>query len=218
MSAHQLHRMLGVTYKSAWFMAHRIRYAMKQELSAPKLEGTVEIDETYVGGMPRGVYGKRGRPGKDSKKVPVVALVQRKGDVRSFHTPDVTGANLKQVIHENVDISANVITDEYNVYMAVLKDFASHDVIRHKDGFFVKRNGDKKISTNTVEGYFSLLKRGIIGVYHHVSRQHLHRYLSEFDFRYNARQINDSERTLRAIKKTAGKRLKYRDASPKTKF
>ena len=145
-----------------------------------------------------------------------MALVQRNGDVRSFHVPSVSGKNLKQVIRENVDSSANVMTDDFNVYSGLSKEFASHDVIRHKNANFSRREGSKTVSTNTVEGYFSLVKRGITGVYHHVGRQHLHRYLSEFDFRYNGREISDGERTLRVIKRTEGKRLRYREAQNKT--
>jgi transposase-like protein len=204
--------MLGVTYKSAWFMAHRIRYAMSQEPLLSKLSGTVEVDECYVGGKPKG-YGRRGRPGKWSKKVPVVSLVQRNGEVRSFHVPSVSAVNLKQAIRENVAPDANLMTDEFWAYKGLNKEFASHDVIRHKGGFYAKRVGGKNVHTNSVEGFFSILKRGITGVYQHVGKQHLHRYLSEFDFRYNGRKISDSERTMLAVKGFEGKRLTYRDSS-----
>lgn len=214
MSAHQLHRMLGITYKSAWFMAHRIRHAMTQEPLATMLSGTVEVDETYVSGKPR-EYGKRGRPGKDSKKVPVVASVERGGNVRSFRVPTVSGKNLKQVIRDHVVPKAAIMTDDFWAYEGLNKEFASHDSIRHRSGFYGRREGRKNVHTNTVEGFFSIVKRGIHGVYHHVGRQHLQRYLTEYDFRYNSRQITDGERTIMAIKRVGGKRLKYREAQNK---
>jgi transposase-like protein len=207
MSAHQLHRMLGVTYKSAWFMAHRIRYAMSQEPLSSKLKGTVEVDETYVGGKRKGT--KRGRPGIESHKAPVVSLVERKGKVRSFHVGRVTSRNLKNVIRENVSTESSVVTDDLGLYRGLKKEFASHDVIRHKHGQYVRRDGAKSIHTNTVEGYFALLKRGIVGTFHHVSKKHLQRYLNEFDFRYNLRGTTDGERALLAIKGSQGKRLTY---------
>jgi len=214
MSSHQLHRMLGVTYKSAWFMSHRIRYSMNREPLKSKLSGTVEVDETYVGGKRKGA-GQRGRPDASSHKSPVVSLVQRAGEVRSFHVPSVSANNLKEVLRENVQADANVMTDDFSAYDWVGKEFPSHDVIQHKSGSYSRREGAKRIHTNSAEGFFSLLKRGIHGVYHHVGKQHLHRYLSEFDFRYNARDIDDGSRALRAINGTTGKRLMYRDARRK---
>lgn len=207
MSAHQLHRMLGVTYKSAWFMAHRIRYAMA-ELNLAPLSGTVEVDETYVGGKTRGLQGDH------KTKATVVSLVERGGKVRSFHhEKPVTGKNLKQVIRENVTTDSHIMTDDFGGYHGLKKEFRRHSTIRHKWRVYARKEGDVLISTNTIEGYFSILKRGINGVYHHVGKQHLHRYLSEFDFRYNSRHIEDGERSLLAIQKVAGKRLMYRDSS-----
>jgi transposase-like protein len=209
MSAHQLHRMLGVTYKSAWFMAHRVRYAMTQEpLKSKLLRGTVEVDETYVGGKQE--YGPHGLRRNKSNKVPVVSLVERGGKVRSFQTEMVTGKTLKQVIRENVAPDSHVMTDDYPGYRGLKKDFRRHSTIRHKWKVYARREGDIVVSTNTIEGYFSILKRGIIGVYHHVGKHHLHRYLSEFDFRYNARKITDGERALLALKGFEGKRLTYK--------
>src|SRR5436309_4343389 len=210
MSAHQLHRMLGVTYKSAWFMAHRIRYAMAQ-LNLPKLSGTVEVDETYVGGKQE--YGRHGLRKNKSNKAPVVSLVERGGNVRSFHQEVVTGKTLKQVIKENVTPDSHVMTDDHPGYGRLGKHFRRHSTIRHSWKVYARKEGDVLISTNTVEGYFSILKRGINGVYHHVGKQHLHRYLSEFDFRYNSRNMEDGERSLLAIRKVTGKRLKYLDSS-----
>jgi transposase-like protein len=209
MSAHQLHRMLGVTYKSAWFMAHRVRYAMAQ-LNLPMMTGTVEVDETYIGGKQE--YGPHGLRKNKSNKAPVVSLVERGGKVRSFHKEMVTGKTLKAVIRENVSHEAHVMTDDHPAYGGLRKEF-KHSVIRHKWKMYARKEGDVLISTNTVEGYFSILKRGINGVYHHVGKQHLHRYLSEFDFRYNTREITDGERSMLAIRKVSGKRLKYRDSS-----
>jgi|ERR1051326_6563307 transposase-like protein len=207
MSAHQLHRMLGVTYKSAWFMAHRIRYAMAH-LNLPMLTGTVEVDETYVGGKKRGLQGVK------SNKAPVVSLVERGGNVRSFHHKElVTGKTLKQIVRENVGKEAHIMTDDFAGYRGLNKEFHRHSTVRHKWGVYARKEGDTLISTNTIEGYFSILKRGINGVYHHVGKQHLHRYLSEFDFRYNSRHNTDGERSLLAIRKVTGKRLKYRDSS-----
>jgi transposase-like protein len=210
MSAHQLHRMLGVTYKSAWFMAHRIRYAMSQ-LNLPMMTGTVEVDETYIGGKQE--YGPHGLRKNKSNKAPVVSLVERGGKVRSFHQEMVTGKTLRQVVKENVSRNAHVMTDDHPGYSGLGKDFRRHSTIRHSWKVYARKEGDVLISTNTIEGYFSILKRGINGVYHHVGKQHLHRYLSEFDFRYNSRGIEDGERSLLAIRKVTGKRLMYRDSS-----
>jgi transposase-like protein len=204
MSANQLHRGLEITYKSAWFMAHRIRHAIA-DLSKLKLTGTVEVDETYVGGKAKG-SGLRGRTTK--KKAPVFSLVERNGNVRSQHVERVTGLNLKSIIRENVDKSAIIMSDDYHAYHGLKKDFADHKIIRHSSKQYV--NGD--IHTNTIEGYFSILKRGIIGVYHHVGKQHLHRYLNEFDFRYNHRKSLDSENAITAMIASKGKRLMYRES------
>ena len=216
MSSHQLHRMLGVTYKSAWFMTHRIRYAMTQESFFP-FSGTVEVDETYIGGKER---GNPGRPTPErSKKATVVSMVERsliKGEsrARSVVMDRVTAENLKPLLKETVENGTVLNTDEAVVYYYCRDDFSNHDVIRHKDKKYSIHVNGRRVSTNAVEGYFATLKRGIHGVYHHVGKQHLHRYLSEFDFRYNARKVKDHERTLLAIKGATGKRLKYRDTQP----
>jgi len=207
MSAHQLHRMLGITYKSAWFMAHRIRYAMSQPPMAEKMKGIVEVDETYVGGKE---HGKRGRPGPDSKKTPVVALVERNGNVRSFPVERVTVSNLTPILREHISEEAELHTDESVVYHFMKKNFAGHEVVNHSKKEYARRQNGKLITTNTVEGFHGLLKRGVYGVYHHISRKHLHRYLSEFDFRYNSRSVNDAQRSMLAIHGVGGKRLMYR--------
>jgi len=217
MSSHQLHRMLGITYKSAWFMTHRIRYAMAQESLLKPLSGTVEVDETYVGGKLR--VGSRARkpgerpkdyPSVTSNKAAVVALVERGGNVHSRHVTRVTAENLRPIIKEVIAENAHVMTDSGTVLKGALMG-RKHDQVNHREDEYVRYENGIRITTNTVEGYFATLKRGINGVYHHVGKQHLHRYLSEFDFRYNARKITDNERSLLAIKGVAGKRLMYRD-------
>ena len=201
MSTHQLHRMLGITYKSAWFMSHRIRHAMSQPVFADKLRGTVEIDETYVGSKRKQV-----RHGSRSHKTPVVSLVERNGRVRSFILPIVNAKNLKEMIRANVEPATKIMTDSHTAYRGLDKDFASHETVNH----WQKEYARGEAHTNTVEGYFSLLKRGLTGTYHHVSQKHLHRYLDEFNFRYNARTVNDAIRNHGAIRATEGKRLTYR--------
>lgn len=208
-SSHQIHRMLGVTYKSAWFMTHRIRLAMRREPMRSKLAGTVEVDETYIGGKQE--YGPRGLRKNKSNKIPVVSLVERGGNVRSFVHEKVTAKTLKQVIRENVALDAHVMTDDHRAYGGLRKDFRRHSVIRHQCKVYARRDGDVVISTNTIEGFFAILKRGVNGTFHHVGRNHLHRYLNEFDFRYNARHITDGERTLLAVKGVEGKRLTYKE-------
>jgi transposase-like protein len=198
MSAHQIHRMLGVTYKTAWFMCHRIRYAMTQEPLASKLSGTVEVDETYVGGRVR-AGSRRGR----MDKPPVVALVERGGNVRAFPMPQVTEANLLAAIRTHVEPSARIMTDQHYGYRNVGREFAEHQTVSHTQHEWVR--GDA--STQTVEGYFSLLKRGIVGTYHHVGDEHLHRYVDEFSFRYNRRKMDDGQRAVSAIRGAEGKRL-----------
>lgn len=200
-SAHQLHRELGITYKSAWFMAHRIRHAMMPQIYTDKLTGTIEADETYIGGKRLGQGAKAGR----DAKTPVFSLVQRGGVVRSFALPRVTGGNLKQIIKEHVNPQATMMTDSFIGYRGLKKNFARHEMVDHSAKEYVR--GDAY--TNTVENYFSILKRGIIGTYHHVSKKHLGRYLAEFDFRYNARGMGDLSRSVLAVTKAEGKRLQY---------
>jgi len=200
MSAHQLHRMMGISYKSAWFMAHRRRYAMGQPPMVDKLQGIVEADETYIGGKH---HGKRGRGSEN--KTPVFALVERGGNVRAFKTERVTAKNLIGKIRENVDKKATIMTDEFLAYKGLGKEF-THFTVNHGAGEYVR--GDAH--TNTAEGFFSILKRGINGVYHHVSEQHLDRYLAEFGFRYNNRKVEDIVRVGIALKQTEGKRLTYK--------
>ncbi len=220
MSAHQLHRMLKVTYRSAWFMAHRIRYAMSQEPLSSKLTGTIEIDETYVGGKRRLPQSTQVKPGQRSNdrispfagKQAVVSVLQRGGRVQSMHVQRVTAENLRPIVDQMTAEDAHIMTDSSTVLAGALLGKRKHDQVNHNVKEYVRYEDGVCITTNSIEGYFSILKRGINGVYHHVGKQHLHRYLSEFDFRYNARKVNDGERTLQAIKATGGKRLMLRDS------
>jgi transposase-like protein len=214
MSAHQLHRLLHVTYRSAWFMAHRIRFAMSQPplaaLIAQKLKGTVEADETYVGGKQRKM---RGRETAFSNKMPVFTLVERDGRARSFHVKRVTADNLMSVMKENIEKNSHVVTDDFASYMHVKNIWPMHSVIRHTEGVYSKMGPWGKVHTNTVEGFFGILKRGIYGTYHHIGEQHLTRYLAEFDFRYNSRKMKDGQRTLLALQGIEGKRLTLKEPS-----
>jgi transposase-like protein len=206
MSAHQFHRMLGMTYKSAWFMAHRLRYAMSQGPLAELMQGMVEIDETYIGARDK-KGTKRGRPGPDSHKTPVVALVERGGRVRAFPMPRVTTDNLDAAINSLVAQDATMVTDEYAPYQNVAKRSGrKHETVHHASKEYVRGAAH----TNTAEGFFSLLKRGINGVYHHVGRGHLIRYCDEFSFRYDNRKVTDGERAGRLVAGAEGKRLTYR--------
>ncbi len=199
-SAHQIHRTLGITYKTAWFMCHRIRLAMTQSPLKEMLTGTVEVDETYIGGKRR---GKRGRGAEN--KSPVVALIERGGELRAKKVSTVSAKTLKTFIRENVDKSANIRTDEFRSYRGLDKEFTSHNAVHHGFGEYV--SGDAH--TNTLEGWFSLLKRGVNGTFHHVSDKHLDRYVDEFVFRYNNRKIDDATRSVLVMKRTSGKRLTY---------
>lgn len=205
-SAHQLHRTLEITYKSAWFLAHRIREAMRDG-KLGQLGGSgkvVEADESYVGGKAKNRAYK-----PEPKKRAVFSLVERQGEVRSFHVASVTSGTLKPVLKAHIDRASYLMTDESPVYKRPGEEFAGHGSVNHSADEYVRAYF---WHTNSVEGYFSLLKRGINGVYHHVSEAHLHRYLAEFDFRYNARAVvgvNDEQRTKKALRGLIGKRLTY---------
>lgn len=202
MSAHQIGRMLGVTYKTAWFMCHRIREAMKQDsgpLGGPGV--TVEADETFVGGKARNRAYRKPAP----KKM-VVSLIERDGRARSFHVANIHGNNVRSVLVTNVDRGSHLMTDDARLYWAVGREFASHGTTLHASRKYA--SGDKH--SNTVENFFSIFKRGVIGTYHHMSETHLHRYTTEFDFRYNTKGDTDAERTVQLLKGIVGKRLTYR--------
>jgi transposase-like protein len=213
-SALQLQRQLGLgSYRTAWHLCHRIRHAMSKEPLAGLLKGTVEVDETYVGGKPRKQAGKpKGKAGRGTKKTPVVALVERGGNVRAHKIERVDAKTLKGAIRENVDRKSRIMTDEWASYRGIGKEFAGgHEVVNHAQGEYVR--GDA--STNEAESYFALLKRGIVGSFHHVSKQHLDRYCDEFSFRWNHRKVSDSDRTTTAVRGVEGKRLMYHDPTAK---
>ena len=203
-SSLQLQRQLELgSYRTALFMTHRIRYALKDPLFADKLNGTVEADETYVGGKTRG-HGRHFM----GNKTPVVSLVERGGRKRSMVMNRVTGKNLRQALLEHIDPSAVVMTDDFRGYRKAAKGFAKHESVNHSAGEYVR--GD--VFTNTVESSFSLLKRGVIGTFHSISKKHLPLYLAEFDHRWNHRKISDGQRTEEGLKKVEGKRLMYRQS------
>ena len=209
-SAHQIHRIMGVTYKSAWFMCHRIRYAIQQSPLAEKFSGTVEVDETYVGGKPRkNSKGKNVKPskrGRGTSKTPVVAVLERGGEVRAKKMTTLSAENLREYIKENATKEATINTDGYTGYNGLSKHFASHEVVDHAAGEYVRGtahiNGD--------ESWFALLKRGVYGTFHHISSKHLDRYADEFAYRWNKRKVSDHERAIAAIKVVGGKRLMYK--------
>jgi transposase-like protein len=211
-SAHELHRTLGTNYESAWFLFHRLREAATG--SRPEKVGgknaTVEIDETYVGGKEGNKHvSKRSGIRGPSGKAPVVALVQRDGEVRSFHIANVTAANLHPIIVKHVDKASYMMTDESPVYPGIGKHFAGHGTVNHSAEEYVR---GVFWHTNTVESHFALLKRGVYGTFHHVGEAHLGRYLAEFDFRANTRKLTDEERCAALLRGAKGKRLVYRQA------
>jgi transposase-like protein len=208
-SALQIRRMTGLSYKSALFLMHRIRFALAGDpLTPAKLEGIIEADETYVGGKPR-YKGPHNKRGMGANKIPVFALVARGGEVRARVPEKVTADTLGRMIGRHVNpLHARLMTDESWAYTKVgRRFFGGHDTVNHSKREYAR--GD--VTTNTVEGFFSLLKRGIYGTYHSVSRQHLHRYVAEFEYRYNTRKCTDSQRLTQAFKSAQGKRLRYRE-------
>jgi transposase-like protein len=207
-SSNQLHRTLGCTLKTAWFISHRIREAMRVTGVEP-MGGAgkpVEVDETFYGrleGQP-----KKGRTAWANKNV-VVTLVERGGSARSFHVDGVRIADLQPIIRANIRPDTRVMTDEMPSYKEIGKEFASHETVNHRQDEYVR--GD--VTTNTVEGFYSVFKRGMKGIYQHCKEKHLHRYLCEFDFRYSNRialGVDDVARAERALKGIVGKRLTYR--------
>lgn len=221
-SAHQLHRMLGITYKSAWFMAHRIREAMKEDVkSSGPLGGegkTVEADETYFGktdtqpktradGQPYEFKSGR-KPGPAGKRA-VFALVERGGNVRSFHVEKATKEAIREALVRNVSRKSTLYTDESRLYTVTGKEFADHQTVNHSGKEYVRG----VVHSNTIENVFSVFKRGMKGTYQHCGEAHLHRYLAEFDFRYNRRSatgVEDNERHDMLLAAIRGKRLTYR--------
>lgn len=213
-SALQISRECEISYKSALFLMHRIRFAMATPADGtPKLSGIVEADETYVGGKPRH-HVKYGRSDtrqriseQKSKKAPVFAVVERGGRVRASTVPNVNKHNLAEHIRDLVDVeNARLQTDESSLYTSIGQEFSGgHETVNHTRREYAR--GD--VTTNTVEGFFALIKRGVYGTFHSVSKKHLHRYVAEFEFRYNHRMMDDGERTMAAIRGAEGKRLLY---------
>jgi transposase-like protein len=214
MSAHQIHRTIGVTYKTAWFMMHRLREAMADLKPSGPLGGhgkIVEADTSYIGGKEKNKHARK----RDGKKIGgmgkqiVHTLVERDGKARSHHIANISGKTLRPILTAHVSRKSSLMTDTAGGYMDVGKEFERHAMVDHGIGEYVR--GDAH--SNTVEGYFSVLKRGITGVYHQISEAHLKRYLAEFDFRYNNRSslgVSDGERTANALRGIEGKRLTYR--------
>ena len=205
-AALEIKRTLNVAYKTAWFICHRIRYAMEGgPLHDALLQGVVEADETWVGGVKRGRTAIERARGRLDNKTAVVTLVERGGQVRSRAFERVNSRNLEHMLSTHVDPSATLMTDERREYTTLGRTLAAHKTVSHRAGEYAR--GDAHI--NTAEGYFGQLKRSIDGTHHHVSRRHLNRYLSEFDFRYNTRKMSDGERTITAVRQAKGKRLMY---------
>jgi transposase-like protein len=209
-SALQLQRQLGLgSYRSAWHMAHRIRYAMSQEPLAKLLRGVVEADETYVGGKPRKGNGEPSKRGRGTSRTPVMVLVERGGRPKAFTVPNVTGRTLKTAIRQNVLPKSTIMTDDFLAYKGIGRGFdGGHLLVNHSAGEYARDDG---ASTNTAESYFALLKRGIVGSFHSVSKQHLNRYCDEFSYRWSTREMTDAARTIKALEKSSGKRLMYSD-------
>ena len=205
MSAKQMERMLGVTYKTAWFLCHRIREAMDGAAPTDPMGGPgriVEADETYVGGK-----AKNRAWGPVPKKHVVVALVERGGHSRSFHVANVNAKTLRSIIVQNINRSSTLMTDEHIGYVTVGREFTGgHFSVNHKSAQYAKG----LYHSNTVENFFSIFKRGVIGTFHHLSEAHMHRYLAEFDLRANTRNLNDGERAALILKGGEGRRLTYR--------
>lgn len=210
-SAHQLHRTIKVTYKTAWFMMHRLREAMttyQRKLlggGSGGKGGIVEADETYWGN----IKGAPVQRGGYRHKMKVLSLVERGGNVRSFHIQEADLKTIKAILKAKVSPLAHLMTDDANIYKGIAaRLFTKHDTVTHSSGEYVRG----KVHTNTIEGFFSVMKRGLVGTYHHVGEQHLQRYVSEFDFRYNYRTSQGYSDTVRAsmlLKGIQGKRLTY---------
>jgi transposase-like protein len=213
-SAHQLHRMLEVTYKTAWFMAHRTRYTIGQNPMQNMLNGEVEADETYVGGKPRHGGRRKAVSGRGTvHKTPVVALIERGGDVRTKVVANVSHKNLRKFVDDNISRSAAMNTDQFLLYGPLFRGWASHDTVNHSKKQYVKTTTDgRDVHVNTCESFFSLIKRSVYGAFHHISKEHLHRYCDEVAFRWNHRTLTDGERMKQALEMIVGKRLTYRQA------
>ncbi|MBW3539312.1 MAG: IS1595 family transposase [Planctomycetes bacterium] len=212
-SSHQIARELDITVKSAWFVTHRVREAMPQEPMAGMLKGELEADETYVGPR-RPRYKGSGRTGRGTLKQPVMALLERDGRVHSRPVSAINTTTLRDEFLSLASRDSTLFSDELRIYVKPGREFSGgHHVVKHKIGEYVRRTpgGDVLVTTNTVESFFALLKRGHYGIFHLLSKRHLHRYCAEFDFRWNHRKVSDGERMVAAIQSAEGKRLMYRD-------
>jgi transposase-like protein len=206
-SALEIKRHCQISYKSALFLMNRIRFAMSPDPNEPKLNGIVECDETYVGGKPRKGDGKTHKKGRGTSKTPVFAAVARDGKIRRRVVANVTGETLRAAIREDVHPDSYIITDEHLGYRGIGEHFeGGHHTVRHSAGEYARG----PYHTNTAESSFALVKRGIVGVYHNVSKEYLHRYIWQVDFMWNGRKLNDGERTVLAIRCAEGKRMMYR--------
>jgi transposase-like protein len=207
-SALQIQRQLGLgSYRSAWHLAHRVRHAMTQEPLAGMLKGHVEADETYVGGKPRPGNNAGRKSGRGTSKTPVMVLVERDGKAHARVIKRVDARTLKGAIRELVHRDSMIFTDEWAAYRGIGKEYRwGHHTVNHSKGEYYRGGAH----TNTAESYFALLKRGVTGSFHHVSKKHLHRYCEEFSFRWNYRKSDDGSRTIAAIEGAAGKRLMYK--------
>lgn len=214
-SAHQLHRMLDITYKAAWFIAHRVRYAMGQEALSTLLDGEVELDSTYIGGKEKFKHANKKIKGNWGSsvitKTPVFAIAERGGELRARKMKTVSNLNIREEVRKHVSTDATLMTDEAYAYQLLDKEYPNREIVVHAKKQYVQG----RAHTNTLEGWFSLLKRGVTGTFHHVSEKHLDRYVGEFAYRYNNREISDAERAKKAVKKTEGKRLMYKDVIKK---
>jgi len=216
MSSHQLHRMLGVTYKTAWFMTHRIREAFRLPDAGPIGGGgkIVEADETFWGNIKGRESGKGKGFGGGDHKHKILALVERDGAARSFHVANVDHETLKPILQAQIARETHLMTDGASHYRTMPRgQFLSHESVKHTQGQYAKKSRAVKgavAHTNTVESFFGLLKRGLVGTYHHVSEAHLQRYCTEFDFRFTHRKVTDAQRADQALRGIEGKRLMYR--------
>jgi transposase-like protein len=212
MSALQLQRMLDTNYETAWFLFHRLRECTNEGTDAGPIGGqnkVVEVDETYIGSKEKNKHAsKRKHAGRGPVgKMAVVSLVERDGKTRSFHLTNVTAKNLRPILVKTASRKSYLMTDESALYPKLGEEFSGHGTVNHSAGEYVRTGGFHH--TNTVESHFALLKRGIYGTFHSLSEQHLHRYLAEFDFRANTREMSDSERSAALLTGAAGKRLVY---------
>ncbi len=205
-SSLQLSRDIKVTQKTAWYMNHRIRYAIAHQFLNVRLNNTVEVDETYIGGKTRRLGDPPLTVGRGSeRKTPVIGIAERNGNIISLPVRRITGKNIKRIVRQYVEVGANVMTDEFPSYNSLNHDY-KHETVHHRSREYARGN----VYTNTIEGFFGLLKRGLTGVYHSVSPKHVHRYCNEFSYRCNTRKVKDSERFVMALSQCEG-RLTYRN-------